>query len=203
MSNQKFPFWVESQSLGQRNCGIVLTPFEIEKMISLFDNGGSIATVEDETDLHGIEHVNYNMRKAEEVVLNEEQYMNDPILRSIILKIWERVHDENEKSFQLEIDKIGRMHALKYEDGGHYDWHFDGGIYSPQNECEKLTALIGLNYPEEYEGGHFCVAPDEVGVKMLPGEMYLIPGHTLHRITPVTSGVRYSLVMYFIGPKFR
>ena len=40
-------------------------------------------------------------------------------------------------------------------------------------------------------------------VEMRKGTLILFPSFQLHRIAPVTKGVRKSLVVWVLGPKFR
>lgn len=86
---------------------------------------------------------------------------------------------------------------------GHYDWHMDmgAGAYSQR----KLTIVVQLNAPEEYEGGQLqllrnrepFVAPQEANFATI------FPGWMLHRVTPVTKGLRESLVLWVCGPPLR
>ena len=70
----------------------------------------------------------------------------------------------------------------------------------------KLTAVVQLTDPSEYQGGDFEVfadsKPDVNEIRTL-GTSIFIPSFLDHQATPVTSGVRYSLACWFDGPKFR
>ena len=43
--------------------------------------------------------------------------------------------------------------------------------------------------------------PEQVQQKL--GRLLAFPSHMLHRVTPVTKGIRKSLVFWVIGPKFK
>ena len=76
--------------------------------------------------------------------------------------------------------------------------------------AKKLAArqLIHTNNGDEYEGGEIVISDgyDHRGnhqFKVLPklnaGDVIAWDGWTLHGINPVTSGVRYTLVIHFQG----
>jgi PKHD-type hydroxylase len=62
-----------------------------------------------------------------------------------------------------------------------------------------------LSDPEEYQGGQLevytGVAPQEI--KKEKGLISLFPSYVLHRVTPITSGIRKTLVVWICGPSFR
>ena len=89
-----------------------------------------------------------------------------------------------------------------YGNGGHYDWHADLG---PGLSNRKLSVVLQLSDPKEYEGGELQI---NVGGSILsvPKELGLIcffPSFLLHRVTPLTSGVRTSLVTWLCGANLR
>ena len=86
--------------------------------------------------------------------------------------------------------------------GGHYDWHLDLG---PGLSNRKLSVVLQLSDPSEYVGGNFEM---NVGGSILtvPKEKGLIcffPSFLLHRVTPLTSGTRTSLVTWLCGANLR
>ena len=86
----------------------------------------------------------------------------------------------------------------------HYDWHMDKGGSSgfPQR---KLSLVLQLSEDWEYEGGNleFKDGPETFVAKKEKGLVYAFPSYLLHRVTPVTAGVRKSLVVWIGGPAFR
>jgi PKHD-type hydroxylase len=86
--------------------------------------------------------------------------------------------------------------------GGHYDWHLDLG---PGLSNRKLSVVLQLSDPSEYVGGNLEM---NVGGSILtvPKEKGLIcffPSFLLHRVTPLTSGTRTSLVTWLCGANLR
>jgi PKHD-type hydroxylase len=90
---------------------------------------------------------------------------------------------------------------------GHYDWHQD--VRWPTQSTgfdRKLSFILQLSNSDEYEGGDLEFQhvkdwnPKEFR-KM--GKMLVFPSVMYHRVTPVTSGVRRSLVGWVEGPPWR
>ena len=99
----------------------------------------------------------------------------------------------------------------------HYDWHEDAFIepYSKTNKhhqgkIRKISLSLILNDPKEYRGGDFEV---DFGNRQKPtrtayeiqeqGDCIVFPSDLLHKVRPVTNGVRYSLVMWTLGDPFK
>ena len=79
-------------------------------------------------------------------------------------------------------------------------------------KIRKLSMTINLNQPGEYEGGNlkFDFGPHASGkrfhecVEIRPqGSIIVFPSYVYHQVTPVTSGTRYSLVLWSLGQPFK
>ena len=86
----------------------------------------------------------------------------------------------------------------RYEGGETYGNHVDGAVYpvagTPHRVRTDLSATLFLSAPEEYDGGEL-VTDDTYGshrIKLPAGDMILYPGTSLHRVEPVTGGVRLA-----------
>lgn len=84
----------------------------------------------------------------------------------------------------------------RYEGGGHYGLHIDGALRAVAGAALPLrtdvSCTLFLCEPEEYEGGELVVV-DTYGtheVKLPAGDLILYPSTSLHRVEPVTRGVR-------------
>jgi PKHD-type hydroxylase len=95
------------------------------------------------------------------------------------------------------------------EDQGHYSWHIDCHLddRTPVKD-RKLSMVVQLSPPEEYEGGIFCIdnfaQPKFDIARWAPqGSVIVFPSYIKHCVTPVTTGVRKSLVTWYMGPPFR
>lgn len=87
---------------------------------------------------------------------------------------------------------------------GHYDWHQDS---SPNTDIpRKLSVVLQLSSPDDYEGGELELktgGKTDHKIIRKKGFITAFPSYQLHRVTPVTSGTRISLVAWVGGPKFR
>jgi PKHD-type hydroxylase len=86
----------------------------------------------------------------------------------------------------------------RYEGGMSFGAHVDNAIRqitgTPFRIRTDLAATLFLSRPEEYDGGELVVE-DTYGahaVKLPAGDMILYPATSLHRVNPVTRGVRFA-----------
>ena len=96
----------------------------------------------------------------------------------------------------------GFQYTVYYGDGGHYDWHADLG---PNISNRKISCVLQLSDPDEYDGGDLQMNPGG-NILTVPKQLGLVcffPSFILHRVTPLNSGVRKSLVNWFCGANFR
>jgi len=99
------------------------------------------------------------------------------------------------------IDSI--QYTEYYEGGGQYDWHVDIGPKDISHR--KVSVTIQLSDTNDYEGGdlelwtgsgHFKLPRDK-------GVATFFPSFTMHRVTPVTKGIRKSLVLWIGGEHYK
>ncbi|MGR6034980.1 MAG: Fe2+-dependent dioxygenase [Candidatus Nitrosoglobus sp.] len=83
-----------------------------------------------------------------------------------------------------------------YRDGMTFGSHVDGAVRlvpgSGAKFCTDVSATLFLSAPEEYDGGELLIE-DTYGVhtaKLPAGDMVVYPASSLHRVSPVTRGVR-------------
>lgn len=136
-----------------------------------------------------------------------------PALAHAFGRINEVVERANDRYYGLDLNGYETMQYTEYagEAEGRYDWHMDmllGGEYiGAASEPRKLSLSLVLGEPGvDFEGGHFEF---NMGDERRPrraelrrGRVILFPSWMIHRVTPVTSGVRRSLVAWVTGPKF-
>ena len=94
----------------------------------------------------------------------------------------------------------------------HYDWHTDAGTRVNANgKIRKLSMTVALVDGSEYEGGDFEInmsSPEKEIIHVIKqakikGSVTIFPSFVWHRVKPVTSGTRYSLVVWHLGSPFR
>lgn len=107
-----------------------------------------------------------------------------------------------------KFDLYGFSEDLQYtvyegSDEGHYTWHIDAGMANLAPR--KLSIVLQLSSPDDYEGGdlELFTSPEPTKVTRQRGLIAAFPSYTLHRVTPVTSGLRRTLVVWVCGPEFK
>lgn len=124
--------------------------------------------------------------------------------------LYERFFDEvvqaNNQLWAFDLTGFGdEIQLTRYEGGdqGHYGWHRDCGDRASSNR--KISAVVQLSPPEDYEGGHlqFMQGGGPTSEGRAQGSVVVFPSFEAHCVTPVTSGTRYSLVIWVKGPPFR
>ena len=114
-----------------------------------------------------------------------------------------------QKGFGYNIFKTNNNDFLNYNiydsnTRDNYDWHWDKSFSATFDT--KLTLLINLS-DEYYEGGDFqlLTGNKEQTIEQFSksGSAFMFKSHILHRVVPVTYGVRKSLAIWIDGPKFQ
>lgn len=126
--------------------------------------------------------------------------------------IWEKlagaVAEVNSRFFHFDLTGFHEPMQLGLyteQQQGHYDWHTDAAP-TDRTVPRKLSLSMLLSDPSDFEGGEFQVKTSTDAVQTLEtlkGRAWFFPSYTLHRVAPVTKGVRRSLVLWIGGPAFR
>lgn len=121
-------------------------------------------------------------------------------------RILDTVGEVNNDYFNFELDGMFEMTQYTTYDGsekGFYDIHMDYTLST--NSARKLSIVILLTDQNEYSGGEIEVhggkSPDVW--KISKGDAIIFPSFMLHKVRPVDSGHRISLVQWVHGPEFR
>jgi PKHD-type hydroxylase len=105
------------------------------------------------------------------------------------------------RQFGLDVGRVTEpLQIVRYAVGGHfYQWHSDAG--GDLQDRRRVSMSIELSPADGYEGGLLEIVPARMGViRTSPrGTATLFPSRALHRVTPVTSGERLSLVAWTGG----
>jgi len=120
-----------------------------------------------------------------------------------LLNLADRANEDLWK-FDMYDSKELIQYTEYYEDGGHYDYHLDLGTGDLLSQ-RKISLTVQLSEADEYEGGNFEILRG-TSPEVLPrkkGAVLLFPSYILHRVTPVKSGTRKSLVLWMGGASFK
>ena len=106
----------------------------------------------------------------------------------------------NQEFFKFKIDKCEHFQYTIYkETGDHYNWHYDSEQVSGQY-LRKLSVSVQLSDPSEYEGCELEIHNAQLfSFPNNKGDVIIFPSSLLHRVTPLISGVRRSLVVWAVG----
>ena len=144
--------------------------------------------------------------------------------RWIYKEIQPFIHEANRSAgWNLQWDHSESCQFTKYNKGQFYDWHCDSfpEPYNKPNTLQhgkirKLSVTCALSDPSEYEGGEiefdfrdynptqrkkYPVKSPHKGA--LKGSIIVFPSYIWHKVAPVTSGVRYSMVNWVLGQPYK
>lgn len=119
-------------------------------------------------------------------------------------------YEANRNAFGFNLGPtVNDIQYTKYygSDEGFYNWHIDTFFNTNSRAYDrKLSVIIQLTDPDEYEGGDFkfegtIEAPDPVELRK-KGTVLVFPSYTPHMVEPVTNGERRSIVSWIEGPRF-
>ena len=123
----------------------------------------------------------------------------------VIDKIMSQVTEANKTIWNFDLKSIiDNIQYTEYEgNGGHYDWHLDIGPVSISHR--KISITIQLSDPEEYVGGDLQImtGSEYTTVPRGKGTVVIFPSFLLHRVVPLTSGNRKSLVLWVGGDHYK
>ena len=84
----------------------------------------------------------------------------------------------------------------RYSEGMKFGAHVDGSVRIHPHDGRKLrtdvSATLFLTNPADYDGGELQIE-DTYGrhsIKLAAGDMVVYPATSLHKVTPITRGVR-------------
>lgn len=121
-------------------------------------------------------------------------------------KIGGQVRELNDKYFSFDLWGFESLQYTVYNGNPRqefYDWHIDT-MGKGNTVQRKLSLVLQLDEAQDYEGGELWLhGKTKMCVPKQRGLLYVFPSYTLHRVTPVTSGLRRTIVGWTLGPEFR
>ena len=166
------------------------TPEECKKIIDYaeqFEKKDAVVSNKNE--------LNSEIRESKVVWITPDPEINWAYQRltNIIMKL-------NEGYFRFDL--FGFIEGFQFTQydapSGYYGKHIDSMF---NGTVRKLSFVLQLSDPKDYEGGelriHLQDTPDVM--KKEQGTVITFPSPTLHEVTPITKGRRYSLVGWITG----
>ena len=133
--------------------------------------------------------------------------------------VWHFLREANKIQFNYDLTYFQPIQFGEYKDGGFYGWHQDddGDAIDEPNEIRKLTAVLVVSNPDTFEGGELqfyngdrpmedmgeITAEQVTNDIKSQGSVVVFDSRDWHRVTPVTKGVRHSIVCWTVGPNFK
>ena len=122
--------------------------------------------------------------------------------------------------WNFQWDRSESCQFTKYKLNQFYDWHCDSWVKpydkpeSPDHgKIRKLSVTVSLSDDTDYEGGDFefdfrntdsgSNQPRLCKEIRPKGSVVVFPSFVWHRVKPVTSGTRYSLVIWNLGKPWK
>jgi len=135
------------------------------------------------------------------------KWMHEDIYRDVFEKMWNLTNKVNRDFFGFHIDNLEFMQLGEYHerDKGEYKRHHDVFWLNGTDKHRKLSVVLQLTDPKKYEGGRLTlnVQNEEPKDYFGQGTVIWFPSFIEHWVTPVTKGVRNSVVCWFEGPDWR
>ena len=132
---------------------------------------------------------------------------------------WYFLREANKIQFNYDLEYFQSVQFAEYKDGGFYGWHQDdvNAGTNKSNEIRKLSLTLVVSNPDTFEGGELQFYNGDRPVEEMgkitaeqvtndikaQGTVIVFDSRDWHRVTPVTKGIRHSIVCWTIGPKFR
>tara|TARA_B100000745_G_scaffold116655_1_gene75387 strand:+ start:1209 stop:1814 length:606 start_codon:yes stop_codon:yes gene_type:complete len=131
-------------------------------------------------------------------------------LQKVIIYKLKEIFIEENKRYQFDLDYSSiNVQYTKYQKGDFYTWHTDddfNATHKKHQNVRKLSITVALNVGS-YEGGDLQIIlnyqKEPRTMRLEFGDALIFPSFTQHQITPITKGIRYSLVSWVSGPPWR
>ena len=115
-----------------------------------------------------------------------------PNLNKKLIEIFKK--EVNVKGYNIDFTN-NSFQFTEYRTDGYYHWHTDSDTIITERYC---SIVIQLN--EEYTGGELQIKDkddNEITLEKGLGNLFIFYSHLTHRVKPITTGTRYSLVNWF------
>jgi predicted 2-oxoglutarate/Fe(II)-dependent dioxygenase YbiX len=144
----------------------------------------------------------FRLRKAEtsgdndarksQVAFNDYRIDFPEIVEKLENKILDTV---KVKGYELNFAET-KYQFTEYKPGDFYHWHTDS---NPNNSSKDRYCSLVIQLVDDYEGGNLELIDDGDIIKFKKGKgnLFVFLSNSLHRVTTLESGTRYSLVGWF------
>lgn len=117
-------------------------------------------------------------------------YRLDDEIYDILAPVW--------SNYEHQLSFIEPYEIKSYVEGDLFEYHTDVYFNLEKKVDRKLNLIIQMSDSDDYEGGDLMVGDIQCSRKK--GTAIMFPAFTLHCVTPITKGTRYSLIGHGWGP---
>ena len=181
--------------------------------ISSFSNNSVLESIISECNnltlregLTGHEDKSSEIRKSQIAFFEDKNIPLNKLMYDIATEV-------NEEHFGFDINNTQHIQYSVYKESdlGKYDWHIDTNFLNNNFTQRKLSIVLQLSDPADYEGGQLELDVNDYGIDWgdfqqyanQKGSLIVFPSFIRHRVTPVTKGIRKSLITWVTGANFR
>jgi len=139
-------------------------------------------------------------RYAKQVKQNQQLSTKDTVAKSVKEIVTKGLYRSQLFRMAVKPKNIRSPLISRYQEGMSYGTHVDNALMGQGNNLMRsdISFTLFLNSPEEYDGGELVMetTQGEQSFKLDAGAMVTYPSTTLHRVEPVTKGVRLVAVSW-------
>ena len=135
---------------------------------------------------------------ASRLVKNNEQLGAGPALEAAQQKIVAALKANNVFSSAVMPRRFAPALFARYGPGMEFGTHMDNPLMGPDHMRADVSVTIFLSEPDEYDGGELVMETSggEAAYKLAAGSAIAYPTTVLHRVEPVTRGLREVAVTW-------
>ena len=201
-------YWCFQKVVPERICDDI-----VKYALSMKDETGIIGQNVDKKKLDSAQIKNLKKQRDSNIV-----WLSD---RWVLNEIQPFVSQANVSAgWNFQWDWTEACQFTKYSKGQYYGWHsdswsqvYDNPGHPVHGKRRKLSATLSLSNEKSYKGGDLefdfrNVEREKQKTRICKeikpkGSVVVFPSDIWHRVTPVTQGCRYSLVVWNLGWPFR
>ena len=180
-----------------QNAVLVRGYYSEEELVAFVDNQKTKNLIKSGIYNSKFNGVDGSIRNSLQVGVNK----NNPVIR----KLRECVELVNSQHLKINLSRVcDENDFVEYNVDGKFEKHNDilwpsSVIGHDKNAIRKTTTVVLLN--DDFTGGKLALwsLGERYSFEFNPGDVITFPSYVQHKVDPVESGVRYSLVSWSYG----
>jgi len=190
------PFWRWENGLGNKFCDDVIR----------FSNTLKKRQGQTRDPTPGANDLTNKRHRDSKIIWMSEKWIYKELLKFVDLA-------NTDAKWNFNLGKAEAIQYTRYDSNNYYHWHVDQVQNDDKTHVRKLSICVNLTDPKDFEGGDFWISiphpiPEETKNMRLDfmkkrGSVEVFPSYIYHRVTPVISGTRHSLVNWVQGANWK